>query len=113
MQILYSRCCGIDVHKNSETACVPIYSGSIKPEVRKRESGMAGAGGPLRLDSSQPISGQEPSRAQDRRAGQSMLAELLAHGLIRRSFVPPREDLQFAGSDALPREVSGRAQSDS
>jgi hypothetical protein len=72
MQILYSRCCGIDVHKNSETACVPIYSGSIEPAVRKRESGMAGAGGPLRLDSSQPISGQEPSRAQDRRAGQSM-----------------------------------------
>ena len=71
MQILYSRCCGIDVHKNSETACVPIYSGSIEPTVRKRESGMAGAGGPLRLDSSQPISGQEPpGRKTDARDSQ-------------------------------------------
>ena len=28
MQILYSRCCGIDVHKDSVTACVLVYSGS-------------------------------------------------------------------------------------
>jgi transposase len=37
MQILYSRCCGIDVHKNSVTACILIYSGSAEPEVRKKE----------------------------------------------------------------------------
>ena len=37
MQILYSRCCGIDVHKDSVTACVLVYSGSPEPEVRKKE----------------------------------------------------------------------------
>jgi len=36
MQILYSRCCGIDVHKDSVTACVLIYSGGAEPQVRKR-----------------------------------------------------------------------------
>ncbi len=37
MQILYSRCCGIDVHKDSVTVCVLVYSGSPEPEVRKKE----------------------------------------------------------------------------
>ena len=37
MQILYSRCCGIDVDKDSVTACVLIYSGSPEPEVCKKE----------------------------------------------------------------------------
>src|SRR5690349_15037751 len=36
MQILYSRCCGIDVHKDSVTACVLVYSESPEPEVRKK-----------------------------------------------------------------------------
>ena len=33
MQILYSRCCGIDVHKDSVTVCVLIYSGQPGPEM--------------------------------------------------------------------------------
>jgi transposase len=37
MQTLYSRCCGIDVHKDSVTVCVLVYAGSADPEVRKRE----------------------------------------------------------------------------
>ncbi len=37
MQILYSRCCGIDVHKDSVTVFVLVYSGSPEPDVRKRE----------------------------------------------------------------------------
>jgi transposase len=37
MQILYSRCCGIDVHKDAVTACVLVYSDSPEPEVRKKE----------------------------------------------------------------------------
>jgi transposase len=39
MQILYSRCCSIDVHKDSVTACVLVYSGSPEPEIRKKEFG--------------------------------------------------------------------------
>ena len=37
MQILYSRCCGIDVHKDSVTACVLVDSGADEPDVRKKE----------------------------------------------------------------------------
>ena len=37
MQILFSRCCGIDVHKDSVTACVLIYAEGQEPEVRKKE----------------------------------------------------------------------------
>ena len=37
VQILYSRCCGIDVHKDSVTACVLVYKDSTEPEVRKKE----------------------------------------------------------------------------
>src|SRR5258708_12422359 len=37
MQILFSRCCGIDVHKDSVTACVLIYTEGKEPEIRKKE----------------------------------------------------------------------------
>lgn len=124
MQILYSRCCGIDVHKNSVTACVLVYSGSAEPEVRQREfATYKKALGNLRLwlhalkvtavamESTsvywkpvwQALEGNFelilanpyqvknlPGRKTDARDSQ-WIAELLAHGLIRPSFVPPRE----------------------
>jgi len=37
MQILFSRCRGIDVHKDSVTACVVVYAQGQEPEVRKKE----------------------------------------------------------------------------
>ena len=37
MQILYSRCCGIDVHKDSVTVCVLVYSDTAEPDIRKKE----------------------------------------------------------------------------
>jgi transposase len=37
VQILFSRCCGLDVDKDSVTACVLVSSGSGEPEVRKKE----------------------------------------------------------------------------
>lgn len=123
MQILYSRCCGIDVHKDSVTACVLVYSGSAEPEVRKKEfSTHFKALGNLRfwlfaqkvthvaLESTgvywkpvwealedhfelilaNPYQVKNiPGQKTDARDSQ-WLAELLAHGLIRPSFVPPR-----------------------
>jgi len=123
MQILYSRCCGIDVHKNSVTVCVLVYSGSPEPDVRKREFAThKKALGNLRLwlhaqkvthvamESTgvywkpvwQALEGNfelilanpyqvktVPGRKTDARDSQ-WIAELLAHGLIRPSFVPPR-----------------------
>jgi cation transport ATPase len=33
MQIQYSRCCGIEVHKDSATVCVLVYTHQPEPEV--------------------------------------------------------------------------------
>lgn len=124
MQILYSRCCGIDVHKDSVTVCVLVYSGQPEPEVRKKEFdthfkallnlkmwllaqkvthvAMESTGvywkpvwqsleGNFQLILANPYQVKNiPGRKTDSRDCQ-WLAELLAHGLIRPSFVPPRE----------------------
>ena len=37
MQILYRRCCGLDVHKKSITACILNADGSPDRIVKKRE----------------------------------------------------------------------------
>ena len=37
MQIVYSRCCGIDVHKDPVTACVLVYRDSVGAGMRQRE----------------------------------------------------------------------------
>ena len=124
MQILYSRCCGIDVHKDSVTVCVLVYSGQPEPEVRKKEFAtyfkalldlkmwllaqkvshvaMESTGvywkpvwqaleGKFELILANPYQVKNiPGRKTDARDSQ-WLAELLAHGLIRPSFVPPAE----------------------
>jgi transposase len=122
MQILYSRCCGIDVHKDSVTACVLIYADGKEPEVRKREFrthfkallnlkmwllaqkvthvAMESTGvywkpvwqaleGYFQLILANPYQVRTvPGKKTDVRDSQ-WLAELLAHGLIKPSFVPP------------------------
>jgi transposase len=123
MQILYSRCCGIDVHKDSVTACVLVYADGKEPEVRKKEFrthfkalgnlrwwlfaqkvthvAMESTGvywkpvwqaleGHFELILANPFQVKTvPGRKTDARDSQ-WLAELLAHGLIKPSFVPPR-----------------------
>ena len=123
MQILYSRCCGIDVHKDSVTACVLVYAEGKEPEVRKKEFqthfkalgnlrwwlwaqkvthvAMESTGvywkpvwqaleGHFELILANPYQVKTvPGRKTDARDSQ-WLAELLAHGLIKPSFVPPR-----------------------
>jgi len=124
MQILFSRCCGIDVHKDSVTACVLVYTQGKEPEVRKKEFpahfkslgnlrswlraqkvthvAMESTGvywkpvwqaleGHFELILANPFQIKTvPGRKTDARDSQ-WIAELLAHGLIRPSFVPPRE----------------------
>jgi transposase len=124
MQILYSRCCGIDVHKDSVTVCVLIYSGQPEPEIRKKEFAthfkalgelrfwlfsqkvthvaMESTGvywkpvwqaleGHFELILANPYQVKTvPGKKTDIRDSQ-WLAELLAHGLIKPSLVPPRE----------------------
>jgi transposase len=124
MQILYSRCCGIDVHKDSVTVCVLVYSDTPEPEVRKKEFAtyfkallnlkmwllsqrvthvaMESTGvywkpvwqaleGNFELILANPYQVKNiPGKKTDARDSQ-WLAELLAHGLIKPSFVPPTE----------------------
>lgn len=124
MQILYSRCCGIDVHKDSVTACVCVYSDEPEPEVRKKEFAthhkalgtlrlwlfaqkvthvaMESTGvywkpvwqvleGHFQLILANPYQVKNiPGQKTDARDSQ-WLAELLAHGLIKPSYVPPRQ----------------------
>jgi transposase len=124
MQILFSRCCGMDVHKDSVTACVLVYASSPEPEVRKKEFAthfkalgnlrfwlmaqkvthvaMESTGvywrpiwqaleGHFQLILANPYQVKNiPGQKTDARDSQ-WLAELLAHGLIRPSFVPPQE----------------------
>jgi transposase len=123
MQIQYSRCCGIDVHKDSVTACVLVYSQLPQPEVRKKEFAthfkallnlklwllaqkvthvvMESTGvywkavwqaleGKFSLILANPYQVKNiPGQKTDARDSQ-WLAELLAHGLVRSSFVPPQ-----------------------
>jgi hypothetical protein len=37
MQIVYRRCCGLDVHKKSLTACVLVLDQQGERQVRKKE----------------------------------------------------------------------------
>lgn len=124
MQILYSRCCGIDVHKDSLTVCVLVYSGQPEPDIRKKEFethfkallnlkmwllaqkvthvAMESTGvywkpvwqaleANFALILANPYQVKNiPGKKTDARDSQ-WLAELLAHGLIKPSFVPPRE----------------------
>ena len=124
MQILDSRCCRIDVHKDSVTACVLVYAETPEPEVRKKEFAThkkalgnlrlwlpAQKVTPVAMESTsvywkpvwQALEGNFelvlahpyqvknlPGRKTDARDSQ-WVAELLAHGLIRPSFVSPRE----------------------
>jgi len=123
MQVLYSRCSGIDVHKDSVTVCVLVYSGSAEPEIRKKQFGthykallnlkvwlltqkvthvaMESTGvywkpvwqtleGHFQIILANPYQVKNiPGRKTDSRDCQ-WLAELLAHGLVRPSFVPPQ-----------------------
>jgi transposase len=128
MQIPFSRCCGLDVHKDSVTACVLVYSGSAEPEVRKKQFethwkalgnlrlwlfaqkvthvAMESTGvywkpvwqaleGHFQLILGNPYQIKNiPGRKADRRDSQ-WIAQLLAHGLIRPSFVPPPQTRQL------------------
>jgi len=123
MQILFSRCCGIDVHKDSVTACVLIYAEGKEPDVRKKEFAthfkallnlkmwllaqkvthvaMESTGvywkpvwqaleGHFELILANPFQIKTmPGRKTDARDCQ-WIAQLLAHGLIKPSFVPPQ-----------------------
>jgi len=128
MQVLFSRCCGIDVHKDSVTACVLVYRDGKEPDVRKKEFAthfkallnlkqwllaqkvthvaMESTGvywkpvwqaleGSFRLILANPFQIKVmPGRKTDARDSQ-WIAELLAHGLIKPSFVPPQETRQL------------------
>jgi transposase len=124
MQVVYRRCCGIDVHKDSVTATILVFPPQGEREVRTQQFGtywkelqrlaqwlrsskvekvaMESTGVywkpvwnilektlPLVLANPYQVK-NIPSRKTDRNDSE-WLAELLAHGLIKPSFVPPPE----------------------
>lgn len=128
MQVVYSRCCGLDVHKASVTACVLTFDDKGKRTVRKKEfrtfdqqlSGlmlwlmackvthvaMESTGvywkpvwkkleGKFELILTNPQHMKAlPGRKTDQQDAE-WIAELLAHGLLRASFVPTPEIRQL------------------
>jgi transposase len=124
MQVVYSRCCGLDVHKDSVTACVLVFDDQGRRQVRKKEFptywqqlqrlklwlyankvqhvAMESTGvywkpvwnilqGHFPLLLANPYHMKNiPGRKTDQNDAE-WIADLLAHGLLRASFVPPRE----------------------
>lgn len=97
MEVIYARCAGLDVHKKTVVACVRIArDGPPLQEVRTYETSTSGL-----LALADVLEGHfelvlanaahvknVPGRKTD--VNDAMwLADLLAHGLIRASFVPP------------------------
>ena len=125
MQILVSRACGIDVHKDMLAVCVLVYrEGAKEPEARYKEFAthqkaltalgnwlnsqkvthvaMESTGvywkpvwyaleGHFQLLLANPFQVKAlPGKKTDKRDSH-WLAELLAHGLVAGSFVPPEQ----------------------
>src|SRR6185295_13131573 len=93
MEVLHPRCAGLDVHKDMVMACLRNAEGNrVKQEVRSfgtTTSGLLELEGSceLLLANAQHVR-NVPGRKSD--VNDAMwLADLLAHGLIRGSFVPP------------------------
>jgi len=122
MQVVYSRCCGLDVHKDSLTACVLVFDEQGRRQVRKKEFptywqqlqrlklwlyankvqhvAMESTGvywkpvwnilqGHFPLLVTNPYHMKNiPGRKTDQNDAE-WIADLLAHGLLRGSFIPP------------------------
>jgi transposase len=123
MEVLYTRCCGLDVHKSTITACVRLQDGGSKPrKIVRRFGAMTGelramanwlieegvthvamestgvywkpvwnileGQFTLVLANAQHVK-NVPGRKTDTKDSE-WLAELLQHGLLAGSFVPPR-----------------------
>jgi transposase len=130
MRIVYQRCCGMDVHKDSVTACLLVINEGGKDRNEKREFGtmtrdlrelaswlasegvqaiaMEATGVYWKpvwniLDAEKKfkmllVNAQHikcvPGRKTDQKDSEG-IAELLQHGLLRASFVPPVEIRQL------------------
>lgn len=124
MEVVYRRCCGIDVHKDAVTVCVLVMGEDSRREVRKKEFrtywkdlqrlkmwlysskveavAMESTGvywkpvwhvleGHFPLLLANPFHMRNiPGRKTDQNDSE-WIADLMAHGLLRPSFVPPRE----------------------
>jgi transposase len=128
MQVVYSRCCGLDVHKKSVTACVLVFDQHGGRSVRKKQFethqqglqrlmlwlyaskvarvAMESTGVywkpvwnalekhfPLILANPYQVKSIPWEKTDPKDA--EWIADLLAHGLIRPSFVPPSEIRQL------------------
>src|SRR5881628_1369143 len=124
MRVMYERCCGLDIHKSSITACALISEKGKTQEETRRFGTMTGdlqelaewlqekgirhvamestgvywkpvwnilepAGFELLLANAQEVK-IVPGRKTDQKDSQ-WIADLHQHGLLRKSFVPPKQ----------------------
>ncbi len=85
MEVLYPRCAGLDVHAKTVVACVRIASGATVTYEHRTVS--TNTRGLLVLANAMHIR-NIPGRKSDKNDA-TWIADLLALGLIRSSFVPP------------------------
>ena len=143
MDILYPRCAGLDVHKDTVVACVRVVgNGAAHGEVRTFDTTTHGPAGAVRLvgrERLHPCRDGSNRHLLEARCGTSYqdgeitlilanaahvknvpgrktdvadavwLADLLAHGLIRASFVPGDANAGDAGLAAFQQAVGARA----
>jgi len=124
MQVLYPRCCGLDVHKETVTACVLVFDNEGQRSVRKKQFethvkalqmlllwlcankvthvAMESTGvywkpvwnaleAHFKLILANPYQVKNLPGCKTDPKDAEWIADLLAHGLIKPSFVPPRE----------------------
>jgi transposase len=141
MQVVYHRCCGLDIHKKLIVACLLSMSAQgVHKEMRTfgttltdlyrlRDWLVANECQIVAMESTgvywKPIwnvleeelklllvNAQHikavPGRKTDTKDAE-WIADLLQHGLLRASFVPPRRKPGTARADALPDETGGGA----
>ena len=140
MQVVYRRCAGLDVHKDSVTATILVFPEEGEREIRTKEFrtywkdlqrlgqwlrsslvecvAMESTGvywkpvwnvleKTLRLVLANPYQIKNiPTQKTDRRDS-VWIADLLAHGLIKPSFVPPPEIRQLRDLTRLRVQVTG------
>ena len=103
MEVLYKRCCGIDIHKNMMVAC--IFTSVRKKEIRQFSTitedilqlvswlKETDCEIPIMVVNAQHIKGV-PGRKTDVKDAE-WIADLVRHGLVKASYIPNRDQREL------------------
>ena len=98
MEVLYKRCCGIDIHKNMMVAC--IFTSVRKKEIRQFST--------MTEDILQLVSWLKETdcemAAMDVKDAE-WIADLVRHGLVKASYIPNRDQRELREITRYRQEV--------